>query len=91
MFDYTFFHVAFFLAFLPQFVVEGAGPVSLQLLLHGTLIIVVGLLLQAPLILMGAQIASTLRGNEKLRLWFDRCLGALFVALGVRLAMSKIN
>ena len=81
----------FFLAFLPQFVVEGAGPVSLQLLLHGTLIVVVGLLLQTPLILMGSRIASTLRGNQNLRHWFDRCLGALYFTLGIRLAISKIN
>ena len=81
----------FFLAFLPQFVVEGAGPVSLQLLLHGTLIVVVDFLLQTPLILMGSRIASTLRGNQNLRLWFDRCLGALYFTLGIRLAISKMN
>ena len=81
----------FFLAFLPQFVVAGAGPVSLQLLLHGTLMVVVGVLLQTPLILMGSRIASTLRGNQSLRLWFDRCLGALYFTLGIRLAISKMN
>ena len=81
----------FFLAFLPQFVVEGAGPISLQLLLHGTLLVVVGLLLQTPLILMGSRIASTLRGNQNLRTWLDRCLGALFFTLGIRLAISKMN
>ena len=81
----------FFLAFLPQFVVQGMGPVSLQLLLHGTLLVLVGLLLQSPLILMGSRIASTLRGNKNLRTWLDRCLGALFFTLGIRLAMSKIN
>ena len=81
----------FFLAFLPQFVVEGAGPISLQLLLHGTLIVVVGFLLQPPLILMGSRIASTLRGNQNLRLWSDRCLGALYFTLGIRLAVSKMD
>lgn len=81
----------FFLAFLPQFVVEGAGPISLQLLLHGTLLVVVGLLLQSPLILMGSRIASTLRENQNLRTWLDRCLGALFFTLGIRLAISKID
>ena len=81
----------FFLAFLPQFVVEGAGPVSLQLLLHGSLLVVIGLLLQTPLILMGSRIASSLRGNQSLRTWFDRCLGALFFTLGIRLAISKMD
>lgn len=81
----------FFLAFLPQFVVEGAGLVSLQLLLHGTLIVVLGLLLQTPLILMGTRIASGLRGNQNLQLWFDRCLGSLYCSLGIRLAINKMD
>ena len=81
----------FFLAFLPQFVVEGAGPISLQLLLHGTLLVIVGLLLQSPLILMGSRIASTLSENQNIRAWLDRCLGALFITLGIRLAISKID
>ena len=81
----------FFLAFLPQFVVEGAGPIGLQLLLHGTLLVIVGLLLQSPLILLGSRIASTLRENQNLRSWLDRCLGALFITLGIRLAISKMN
>lgn len=81
----------FFLAFLPQFVIEGAGPVSLQLLLHGMLLIVVGLLLQTPLILMSSRIASGLRENQNIRHWLDRCLGALFFTLGIRLAASKLE
>ncbi|MEM7293471.1 MAG: LysE family translocator [Pseudomonadota bacterium] len=81
----------FFLAFLPQFVVEGEGPVSLQLLLHGTLLVVVALLLHPPLILMGSKIATTLKGNQNLRTWMDRCLGTLFIALGIRLAANKMN
>jgi len=81
----------FFMAFLPQFVLEEAGPISLQLLLHGTLLIIVGLLLQSPLILMGSRIASTLRENQSIQTWLDRCLGTLFIALGIRLAVSKID
>ena len=81
----------FFMAFLPQFVVEGAGPMSLQLLLHGLLLVVIGLVLQSPLILMGSRIASTLNDSQKLRTWLDRGLGALFFALGIRLAVSKLN
>jgi len=81
----------FFLAFLPQFVVVGAGPVSLQLLLHGTLLVVVGLLLQSPIIFMGARIASTLADNNRIKTLLDRCLGAIFVTLGIQLAMSKLE
>ncbi|MBB3453811.1 threonine/homoserine/homoserine lactone efflux protein [Rhizobium sp. BK313] len=78
----------FFLAFLPQFVVEGAGPVWAQLLLHGCLIIVVAAFIEPPLILLGGRLAEALRRNRNAGLWLDRGLGTLFVALGVRLAIS---
>ncbi|MEM7561633.1 MAG: LysE family translocator [Pseudomonadota bacterium] len=81
----------FFLAFLPQFIVEGAGPVTMQFLLHGVVLVVIGLILQTPLILMGSRMASTFRENQKLRTWFDRCLGAVFFGLGIKLAASKLN
>ncbi|MBP2446606.1 LysE family translocator [Rhizobium leguminosarum] len=79
----------FFLAFLPQFVVEGAGPAWAQLLLHGGLIIVVAAFIEPPLVLLGGRLAGALRHNQKIGLWLDRGLGALFLALGVRLALSS--
>ena len=78
----------FFLAFLPQFIVAGAGPAWAQLVLHGSLIIVVAAFIEPPLVMLGAKLAETLRNNEKLGLWLDRGLGALFVSLGLRLAFS---
>ncbi|MBY5582066.1 LysE family translocator [Rhizobium leguminosarum] len=79
----------FFLAFLPQFVVEGAGPAWAQLMLHGGLIIVVAAFIEPPLVLLGGRLADAIRHNQKIGLWLDRGLGALFVALGVRLALSS--
>ncbi|MBX5157343.1 LysE family translocator [Rhizobium sp. NZLR8] len=79
----------FFLAFLPQFVVEGAGPAWAQLMLHGGLIIVVAAFIEPPLVLLGGRLADALRHNQKIGLWLDRGLGALFLALGVRLALSS--
>lgn len=78
----------FFLAFLPQFVVAGAGPASAQLLLHGSLIIVVAAFIEPPLIIVGSKLGTFLRKNKRVGLWIDRSLGAMFVALGVRLAAS---
>ncbi|MBY5443639.1 LysE family translocator [Rhizobium leguminosarum] len=79
----------FFLAFLPQFVVERAGPAWAQLLLHGGLIIVVAAFIEPPLVLLGGRLADAIRHNQKIGLWLDRGLGALFLALGVRLALSS--
>lgn len=79
----------FFLAFLPQFVVVGAGPTWAQLALHGILIIVVAAVIEPPLVLLGERITNRLRSSQKLGLWMDRTMGALFVGLGARLALEQ--
>jgi len=79
----------FFLAFLPQFVVAGAGPASAQLFLHGSLIIVVAAFIEPPLVLLGARLTRYLSNNSQVAAWFDRGLGALFIGLGARLAFSE--
>ena len=79
----------FFLAFLPQFVVDGAGPAaSAQLVLHGCLVVVVAAFIEPPLIAVGSRLGSFLRTNRRVGRWMDRGLGTLFVALGARLAAS---
>ncbi len=78
----------FFLAFLPQFVEAGAGPVSAQLFLHGSLIIAVAALVEPPLILIGGKLTGYLSNNTQVSRWMDRGLGALFVGLGIKLATS---
>ena len=79
----------FFLAFLPQFVVVGAGPASAQLFLHGSLIIAVGAFIEPPLVIVGAKLTKYLSQNTQVAAWMDRGLGALFIALGVRLTLSE--
>ena len=79
----------FFLAFLPQFVEPGAGPTWAQLFLHGILIIVVAALIEPPLILLGERLTTKFRDTPKVGQWMDRMLGAIFVALGIRLALEQ--
>ncbi len=79
----------FFLAFLPQFVEVGAGPVSAQLFLHGFLIIVVAAFVEPPLILIiGGKLTGYLSNNAQVSRWMDRGLGAMFIGLGIKLATS---
>ncbi len=66
--------------------VAGAGPVWAQLLLHGTLIIVVAAFVEPPLIFLGGRITDGLRRNPRIAAWLDRTLGALLIGLAVRLA-----
>lgn len=76
----------FFLAFIPQFVVAGAGPVPLQLLLHGLLLIGVAAVVEPAYILLTAVAAARFRLSAGASRWLDRGLGALFIGLGLRLA-----
>jgi threonine/homoserine/homoserine lactone efflux protein len=78
----------FFLAFLPQFVIEGAGSNGAQLFLHGSLLIVVAAFIEPPLVMVGSRLGSFLKRNRQVGLWMDRGLGTLFIALGARLAAN---
>ncbi|MDM8515494.1 LysE family translocator [Desulfobacterales bacterium HSG16] len=78
----------FFLAFLPQFTEVGAGPVSAQLFLHGSLIIVVAAFVEPPLVIVGGKLTGYLNNNTHISRWMDRGLGVLFVWLGIKLATS---
>jgi threonine/homoserine/homoserine lactone efflux protein len=79
----------FFLAFLPQFAETGAGPVGAQLFLHGSLIIAVAGFIEPPLIIVGGRLTGYLNHNIRVSRWLDRGLGALFVGLGIKLAISE--
>ncbi len=79
----------FFLAFLPQFVVDGAGPMSAQLFLHGSLIILVAAFIEPPMILVSSRLADYFRGNARFSRCVQKCLGAFLVSLGIRLAVTE--
>ena len=81
----------FFLAFLPQFVVEGAGSASAQLFLHGSLIIAIAALVEPPLVVVGSKVARYLGKSPRTAAWMDRSLGVLFIGLAVRLAVSGLH
>lgn len=78
----------FFLAFLPQFIEVGAGPISAQLFLHGILIIVVAAFVEPPLIIIGGKLTGYFSNNLHVSQWMDRGLGVLFIWLGIKLATS---
>lgn len=79
----------FFLAFLPQFIEPQAGAISVQLFLHGFLIIVVAAFVEIPMILISGKLISYLSKNTSVSLWMDRGLGALLIWLGIKLATSN--
>ena len=84
----------FFLAFLPQFVDGGAGapPSPLAFLLLGCIFTVNGTLVNLLVAWSAARLGSLFQaGTQAGRFahWGDRCLGALFLFLGIRLALAE--
>jgi threonine/homoserine/homoserine lactone efflux protein len=63
--------------------------VPLQLVLHGALVIAVGLVVEAAIVLIAARFTEALRRNPRIGLWLDRALGTVLIGLGVRLALQQ--
>lgn len=79
----------FFLAFLPQFVDPGRGAVPLQFLVLGLILAGVGLAWDCVLSLAAHAIALRIAASQRVARWRARITGALFVALGLRLAITE--
>ena len=79
----------FFLAFLPQFVAPTAHSRVLSFLLLGGIFIFNGTLWCLVLVWGASAMRRRLRGAPSSGLLLKRATGAIFVGLGVRLAVSK--
>jgi threonine/homoserine/homoserine lactone efflux protein len=79
----------FFIAFLPQFVSPTADSRIIALLFLGAVFIFNGALWCLVLVWCASAVSRRLRTRHVSGLWLKRATGALFVGLGVRLAVSK--
>ena len=79
----------FFLAFLPQFVAPDAPSKPLAFLFLGVIFDLNGTLWNLLVAWSAARISGGLRRNAVFTKWFDRCVGSIFVLLGIRLAFVK--
>ena len=77
----------FFLAFLPQFVDADATHKGLAFLLLGLIFVGLGTVWCLGLAAFTARAAHRLRQSGQMLLWINRTLGAVFVYLGVRVAL----
>ena len=78
----------FFLAFLPQFVDRAAGPPVPQIILLGLLFNIQGTFVNVVVALLASRGSNWLRASERRVAVLQRMTGALFVALGARLAVA---
>jgi threonine/homoserine/homoserine lactone efflux protein len=79
----------FFMAFLPQFVDPAAASKTLAFLFLGAVFIFNGTLWCLVLALGASAMGRRLRDTPSVTVLIRRAAGALFVGLGVRLAVSK--
>ena len=78
----------FFLAFLPQFVDPAAGPAIAQIVLLGLLFDVQGTAVNVAVALLASSTTRRLRANATAASVLQRLTGAIFVALGAKLAVA---
>ena len=79
----------FFLAFLPQFVDAEAPGKAAAFIVLGLIFIGTGTLWGLGVAAFAAKAAGRIRQSGRALLWLNRALGAMFVGLGVRVAMMQ--
>ena len=81
--------ILFFLSFLPQFVIAERGQVAWQTAQFGLLFTVQAALLFGLLGYFSGAVGQWINRNENAGRWLDRVAGTIFVALGLRLIVSR--
>ncbi len=79
----------FFLAFLPQFVDPARGNAALQTALFGTLFSLQTVLIFSAIGYYAGTLGGWLRARPAVGRWLDRVTGVLFIAIGIRLALTE--
>jgi threonine/homoserine/homoserine lactone efflux protein len=78
----------FFLAFLPQFVSADAPSKPLAFLFLGAIFDFNGTIWNLAVAWSAARITSRLSPGVTFKAWFNRCVGGVFIGVGLRLALS---
>ena len=78
----------FFLAFLPQFTDAARGSLPLQFVLLGLIFVANGFLVCLAYALAAGWLGGWLKTRYGVSTWLNRAMGALFVGLGLRLALG---
>jgi threonine/homoserine/homoserine lactone efflux protein len=78
----------FFLAFLPQFVRSEAASKPLAFLLLGVIFDVNGTIWNLGVAWSAARLSSRFAPSAAFKRWFNRCIGGVFIFIGIRLALA---
>jgi threonine/homoserine/homoserine lactone efflux protein len=78
----------FFLAFVPQFIAPGTADTPLAFLLLGTLFNFNAIFVNIGWAALAAWMARRMGAVQRAMYWLDRFAGAMFIAFGVKLALT---
>jgi threonine/homoserine/homoserine lactone efflux protein len=78
----------FFLAFLPQFVGVESTSKPLAFLLLGAIFDVNGTIWNLAVAWSTAHLSAKLAPSAAFKRWFNRCVGGVFILIGIRLALA---
>lgn len=81
--------VVFYFAFLPQFVVPGAGQPTLAIFVLGLVFALLTFLIKAPVGYFAGKLSGWLRARPSALQGLYRCSGMVLIGLGIRLAMER--
>ncbi|WP_017348446.1 LysE family translocator [Pantoea sp. A4] len=79
----------FFVSFFPQFVTPEGDQHAVSFLLLGLTYALVAFLTDMTFAVLAGSAAGSLSGNRKLQNVLDRIVGTTFIALGIRLALTR--
>jgi threonine/homoserine/homoserine lactone efflux protein len=79
----------FFLAFLPQFLEPGRGPIAVQIVVLGMLFNTTGLFVNGGIALLASRATGWLRQRPEMGRWLQRFTGTLLVGLGLRMTFAS--
>ncbi len=79
----------FFIAFFPQFVSVGGDNQVTSFLLLGLAYALIGFVCDATFGWLAGSAAGAISRNQQIRIWIDRVVGTAFIALGLRIWLTK--
>lgn len=79
----------FFISFFPQFVVPGGEHQTVSFLVLGLTYALVAFSIDATFALLAGSASDSMSRNRSLQKLMDRVVGGVFIALGIRLALTR--
>jgi threonine/homoserine/homoserine lactone efflux protein len=79
----------FFIALLPQFYRNNGTSKMIQFLLLGSIIVLVGFLVEGLIVILADKIADSLRTKPRISKILDKAFGTVLIGLGVKLVFEK--